>query len=439
MSGKTSRAANRAKTQAAPAEDTGNARSKKPKEKSDLAQLLDFAGNYKALTYLGCALAAVAQLLGFVPYICIWLVARDLVAVAPNWSQAANIAQYAWVAVAFAVLGILVYFCALMCTHLSAFRCATNIRKTTSDHLMTLPLGYFDTHATGELRRIIDGCASNTETMLAHNLPDLAGSVAMVLGMLVVLFVFDWRLGLACMAAIVVSVTCMAGMFSKSAQEFMKYYQDATVKMSKAGTEYVRGIPVVKVFQQTVYSFKAFHEAIAEYERNARRFSQDVCMKPQVANLTVQNGMVAFLVPVILLLAPGEADLARFLTNVCFYAIFSAVIPTALAKVMFASEAGMMASDAMGRVKSVLTTEPLPVSPRPKTPQANDVVFDEVTFTYEGGRLPRARPRELHRARRCDRGARGTVGLGQVHLREPRAPLLGRRYGQRARRRRRRA
>lgn len=388
MSGKTSRAANRAKTQAAPAEDTGNARSKKPKEKSDLAQLLDFAGNYKALTYLGCALAAVAQLLGFVPYICIWLVARDLVAVAPNWSQAANIAQYAWVAVAFAVLGILVYFCALMCTHLSAFRCATNIRKTTSDHLMTLPLGYFDTHATGELRRIIDGCASNTETMLAHNLPDLAGSVAMVLGMLVVLFVFDWRLGLACMAAIVVSVACMAGMFSKSAQEFMKYYQDATVKMSKAGTEYVRGIPVVKVFQQTVYSFKAFHEAIAEYEHNARRFSQDVCMKPQVANLTVQNGMVAFLVPVILLLAPGEADLARFLTNVCFYAIFSAVIPTALAKVMFASEAGMMASDAMGRVKSVLTTEPLPVSPRPKTPQANDVVFDEVTFTYEGGACP---------------------------------------------------
>ena len=363
-------------------------KAKKPKEKGNLAQLLDFAGGYKALTYLGCALAALAQLLGFVPYICIWLVARDLVAVAPDWSQATNIARYAWVALAFAILGILVYFCALMCTHLAAFRCATNIRKATSDHLMTLPLGYFDTHATGELRRIIDGCASNTETMLAHNLPDLAGSLAMALGMLVVLFVFDWRLGLACVAAIVVSVACMAGMFSKSAQEFMKYYQDATVKMSKAGTEYVRGIPVVKVFQQTVYSFKAFHEAIAEYERNARRFSEDVCMKPQVANLTVQNGMVAFLVPVIILLAPGETDLAHFLTNVCFYAIFSAVIPTALAKVMFASEAGMMARDAVGRVKSVLAEVPLPVSTDSKTPQGHDVAFDDVTFTYEGATAP---------------------------------------------------
>ena len=384
MSGETSRGTNQAKVQAAPAEGAEDARAKKPKEKGDLAQLLDFAGGYKALTYLGCALAALAQLLGFVPYICIWLVARDLVAVAPEWNQATNIAHYAWVALAFAILGILVYFCALMCTHLAAFRCATNIRKVTSDHLMTLPLGYFDTHATGELRRIIDGCASNTETMLAHNLPDLAGSLAMALGMLVVLFVFDWRLGLACVAAIVVSVACMAGMFSKSAQEFMKYYQDATVKMSKAGTEYVRGIPVVKVFQQTVYSFKAFHEAITEYERNARRFSEDVCMKPQVANLTVQNGMVAFLVPVIILLAPGETDLAHFLTNVCFYAIFSAVIPTALAKVMFASEAGMMASDAVGRVKSVLAEEPLPVSTHPKTPQGHDVSFDDVTFTYEG-------------------------------------------------------
>ncbi len=372
---------------------TGRAGGDKPaggssRNKGDLSQLLDFAGGYKVLTYVGCALAAVAQLLGFVPYVCIWLVARDLIAVAPDWAAATGIVQYAWWALAFAILGILVYFCALMCTHLAAFRCATNIRKVTSDHLLTLPLGYFDTHATGELRRIIDGCASNTETMLAHNLPDLAGSVAMAFGMLVALFVFDWRLGLACVAGIAVSVACMAGMFSKSAQEFMKYYQDATVNMSKAGTEYVRGIPVVKVFQQTVYSFKAFHAAIAEYERNARKFAEDVCMKPQVANLTVQNGLVVFLVPAIILLAPGETDLAHFIVNVCFYAIFSAVIPTALSKVMFASEAGMMASDAVGRIKQILAEKPLPVSPAPKHAKDASVTFEDVTFTYEGAERP---------------------------------------------------
>ena len=173
-------------------------------------------------------------------------------AFAPNWQAATNIAAYGWAAVAFAAASIVVYFCALMCTHLAAFRTAANVRKQTTEHLMHLPLGFFDTHATGELRRIIDGCAAQTETLLAHMLPDCAGSVVMVAGMLVMLFAFDWRLGLACLVAVVISICCLMSMMSGEGMKFMKQYMGALTKMNKTGTEYVRGIPVVKVFQQTV-------------------------------------------------------------------------------------------------------------------------------------------------------------------------------------------
>ena len=246
-----------------------------------------------------------------------------------------------------------------MCTHLSAFRCASNIRKTTSEHLLKLPLGYFDTHATGELRRIVDGCAASTETLLAHMLPDIAGAVAMVVGLLVLLFALDWRLGAACLISVAISFGAMATMMSGKGAEFMKAYMGALVKMNKTGTEYVRGIPVVKVFQQTVYSFKAFHDAIAEYADMAQNYAGTFCRGPQVLNLTALNGLVAFLLPVALLLAPGETDFAHFMTNFTFYAIFSAVVPTAMTKLMFVGEASQMSADSLARIRSVMDSKPV--------------------------------------------------------------------------------
>lgn len=174
--------------------------------------LLRFTGSYKGLTFLGLGLSAVAMVLGMLPYICIWLVARDLIAVAPNWTEAAGIARYGWMAFGFAVAGIVVYFAALMCTHLAAFRTASNIRKAGMKHLMKTPLGFFDSYASGLLRNRLDGAASETETLLAHNLADIVGTAAMFLAMLVLMFVFDWRMGVSCLLAAVVSVIAMATM-----------------------------------------------------------------------------------------------------------------------------------------------------------------------------------------------------------------------------------
>lgn len=361
---------------------------KEPKQRSGLARLLNFAGERKAFTYLGCALSGISQLLSFGPFVCIWFVARDLIEVAPNCQNATNIATYGWAAVAFAAASIIVYFCALMCTHLAAFRTAANMRKATTEHLMRLPLGFFDTHATGELRRIIDGCAAQTETLLAHMLPDCAGSVVMVVGMLVMLFAFDWRLGVSCLVAVVISIACLMSMMSGKGMEFMKQYMGALTSMNKTGTEYVRGIPVVKVFQQTVYSFKAFHNSITEYAAMAQNYAVNFCRPPQVMQLTVLNGLVIFLVPTAILLAPGEGDFARFLTNFAFYAIFSAIIPTAMTKLMFMSEAAQMAGDAMSEVGKLLDTPALPMPATPRRTNGTDIAFDNVSFTYEGAAAP---------------------------------------------------
>ena len=356
----------------------------KKKERGAISQLLDFAGSRKSLTYLGCVLSAVSMLISFVPYICIFLVARDLLAVAPNWSAATSIAQYGWAALIFAILSILIYFVALMCTHVAAFRCAANMRKQTTEHLMNTSLGYFDNHASGALRRVVDGCASETEGLLAHKLPDTAGSIAMIIGMLVIFFVFDWRLGLACLIPVVISILCMAYMMSGRGMEFMMKYQDALVRMNETGTEYVRGIPVVKVFQQTVQSFKAFYDAIQDFSAMAQDYAVKWCQVPQSLSLAVINGAVVFVIPVMLLLLPGETNIATFIANVAFYSIFMAIIPTAMTRVMFMSEAFQVAADSLQRVKGILAAPEIKTADTCEYPADASIAFEDVTFAYEG-------------------------------------------------------
>ena len=363
----------------------------KEKKKSDLAVLLGYTGSYKGLTFLGLGLSAVAMVLGMLPYICIWLVARDLIAVAPNWTEAAGIARYGWMAFGFAVAGIVVYFAALMCTHLAAFRAASNIRKAGMKHLMKTPLGFFDSNASGLLRNRLDGAASETETLLAHNLADIVGTVAMFIAMLVFMFLFDWRMGAACLLAAVVSVAAMATMMGGKNAGLMAEYQAAQDVMSKAGTEYVRGIPVVKVFQQTVYSFKAFKQAIEDYSVKAEHYQADVCKVPQSVNLTFTEGAFVFMVPVALLLAPAafkSGSFAGFVTNFAFYAVFSAIISTALAKIMFAASGMMLASTALGRISEVMSAPVLKITDNPQVPKDNSVEFRDVSFTYAGAEIP---------------------------------------------------
>lgn len=361
------------------------------KKRGVISRILDFAGERRALTYVGCALVAVSMVFQMLPYIYIWRVIRDLVAVAPNWQEATSIASLGWRAFWFMFAGILLYFAGLMCTHLAAFRIRTNVRKRATEHLMKAPLGYFDNHASGWLRRRIDGAGADIEQLMAHNLADISGTAVMFVAMLILLFIYDWRMGLACFAAAVVSVAAMSAMMMGDAMNFMREYQDALDEMGKAGTEYVRGIPVVKVFQQTVHSFRAFKAAIDNYSDKAGRYQGEVCEVPQAVNLTVTEAVFIFLIPVALFLAPGalaSGSFAAFVTDFAFYAVFSAIISTALAKVMFASGGMMQADDALARIEGVMDAPQMIEASAPKTPLDNSIVFDNVGFTYEGAELP---------------------------------------------------
>lgn len=363
----------------------------KQKKKSDVATLLEYAGNYKGLTFLGLALSAVSMLFSMIPYICIWLAARDLIAVAPEWTQAQSVAGYGWLAFAFAVGGIILYFAGLMCTHLAAFRTASNIRKQGVARVMKAPLGFFDANASGLIRGRLDAAAADTETLLAHNLADIVGTIVLFVAMLALMFVFDWRMGAACILAAVISVIAMFSMMGGKNAKLMEEYQAAQDRMTKAGTEYVRGIPVVKIFQQTVYSFRAFQDAIEDYSSKAEYYQADVCRVPQSVNLTFTEGAFILLIPAALFLAPGalaSGNFAGFVTDFAFYAVFSAIISTALAKIMFASSGMMLAGTALGRIEQVMCAPELEAPAHPQTPCGNQVEFKDVSFTYDGAQTP---------------------------------------------------
>ena len=363
----------------------------KQKKQNALAVLLGYAGSHRRLTVLGLGLSAVSMVCSMIPYLCIWLAARDLIAVAPDWTRAQSVTGYGWTAFAFAVGGILIYFLGLMCTHLAAFRTAANIRKQGMAHVMQAPLGYFDANASGLIRSRLDAAAADTETLLAHNLADIVGTITLFLAMLVLMFVFDWRMGAACLLAAVISILAMFSMMGGKNAALMAEYQAAQDRMTKSGTEYVRGIPVVKIFQQTVYSFKAFQQAIEEYSAKAEHYQGDVCRVPQSVNLTFTEGAFLFLVPVVLFLAPGtlaSGDFAGLVTNFAFYAVFSAILSTALARIMFAASGMMLAGTALGRIQPVMDAPTLPVPEQPQTPRGNRVVFRDVSFTYDGAQAP---------------------------------------------------
>ncbi|QUN12335.1 ABC transporter ATP-binding protein [Clostridium sp. C1] len=361
------------------------------KKKGSIMTLLDYAGNYKVLTFIGLVLSAISMLCSIVPYVCIWLVARDLIGAMPDYLYVQNLEMYGWVAFGFAIIGIIFYFIGLLCTHLSAFRTAENIRKIGMNHIMKAPLGYFDNNASGLIRGRLDSGANDTETLLAHNLADIVGTIVLFIGMVILMFVFDWRMGLACLLSAVISILMMFSMMGGKNAKIMAEYQAAQDKMTKAGTEYVRGIPVVKIFQQTVYSFKSFQQAIEEYSDKAEYYQGKVCRVPQSINLTFTEGAFIFLIPVVILLIPEALNGGQFhelVTNFIFYAVFSAIISTALAKIMFASSGIMLANTAISRIDMVMKAPILEKCINPQMPKDNSVAFKDVSFTYQGSNIP---------------------------------------------------
>ena len=352
------------------------------KKQSNLSRLLDYAGTYRILTYLSWVLAAAGALLALVPFGYIWRILREVIEVAPQYENAVHVTQYGGMAVAFAVVAVLTYIAGLMCSHLAAFRIATNLRLAMVKHIATLPLGAIEQFGSGKLRRTISETAGSAETYLAHQLPDQAKAMATIAGLLTLLLTFDWRLGLLSLVPVALAFAVMTSMTGKKMQEQMTQYQNALADMSGEAVEYVRGIPVVKTFGQTVFSFKKFKGTIDNYERWVIAYTKQLRWPMTFYTLAV-NSVFVFLIAGAFLFASGGTD-GGALLNLLFYIIITPVISLTLTKLMFMSENGMIVQDAITRIDRVLESPSLSSSNAPKHPKESSVALEHVTFSYDG-------------------------------------------------------
>ena len=352
------------------------------KEQSDLKKLMGYAGKYRYLSYASWVLSALSAFIMLVPYWYIWKVMKEVLDNQGNMANASGITHNGAMAVIFAILGVLIYIAGLMCSHIAAFRIAANLRIKTMEHIVMLPSGAAESFGSGRLRKIVNESSAATETYLAHQLPDRAGAIATPIGLLLMLFIFDIRLGLLSLMPVVLGFVIMMTMTGQRMQQKMKEYQNALEDMSNEAVEYVRGIPVVKTFGQTIFSFKKFKSSIDRYEKWVIAYTKELRM-PMVFYTAAVNGVFVFLTAGALLFFNGAGD-STFITDLIFYVIITPIISVTLTKIMFMSENAMIVNDALKRIDSIFAMGPLKEAKTSSEPMDSSVELKNVSFSYDG-------------------------------------------------------
>lgn len=354
------------------------------KKESNLKRLLGFAGSYRYLTIASWVLSALSALVALLPFVFIWKVIQEVLAAAPHYGDVQNLSHNGWMAVISAAAAILVYIAALMCSHLAAFRVQANIRMKVMHHIMTLPTGFVESMGSGRVRKIVYESSAATETYLAHQLPDKANALATPVGLLALLLVFDWRLGLLSLLPVAAAFAIMSVMTGKRMAKKMEEYNNALGQMAGEAVEYVRGISVVKTFGQSVFSFKRFKESIDNYEKWVIAYTKDLRF-PMMCYTTLVNGIFAVLIAAALVMT-SDGVTNEFLLNLMYYIIITPVITLTLTKIMYASENKLIVADAMSRIDRILEWQPLPEPQKPKHPGDNSVELSGVSFRYKDAR-----------------------------------------------------
>ena len=352
------------------------------KKQSNLSRLLKIAGSHKYLLYASWVLSAVSAFIALVPFYYIWKVIWDVLDAAPDFGQAENLPRNGWMAVLFSVIAVLIYISGLMCSHKGAFRVATNLRLRTMEHIIKLPLGFAESFGSGRLRKIVNESSAATETYLAHQLPDRCNAIATPCGLLILLLVFDWRLGLLSLVPVVLGFLIMMAMTGRRMQEKMKEYQDALDDMSNEAVEYVRGIPVVKTFGQTIFSFKKFKDSIDRYKVWVIAYTKEL-RTPMMFYTAAVNGVFATLIAGGLAFTRNGVT-TEFLLDLIFYIVITPVISVTLTRIMFQSENAMIVNDALQRIDSVLNLKPLEETEHPGHPKDASVELQNIRFSYDG-------------------------------------------------------
>ncbi len=354
----------------------------KDEKQSAMSRLMDMAGNHKYFSYASCVLAAISAWIALIPFYDVWRMIKEILEVRPDFSKATHITSYGWQAVGFALLAMVFYIAALMCSHKAAFRVQANMRMKMMEHIMRLPLGYVEAEGTGKIRKVVTESSAATETFLAHNLPDKVISKATPIGLLVMMAVFDWRLGLFSLIPAALAFLIMGTMMmGPKMAEDMKQYQNSLETMSSEAVEYIRGVPVLKTFGQTIFSFKRFKAAIDEYEKWTLGYTKSM-MIPMIGFTVFSNGIFAALI-IAAYVFGGNTLTDTFVLNLIFYILITSVLTTTLMKVAYAGESQMIVEDALNRMDEVLGQEELPDAAKGKKVKDASVELKDVTFAYD--------------------------------------------------------
>ena len=350
-------------------------------KESSMSKLFAYAGSYKYLTIASWILSAVSALIALLPFYYIWRIMQEVVNAAPDYEKAKNLSGLGWSAVGFAVLAMAIYIGALFCSHIAAFHVQANMRSTLMKHILTLPMGFMDSDGSGKIRKIVNESTAATETYLAHQLPDKAGAVATPAGLLLLLVVFDWKLGLLSLVPVLFAFVIMGAMTGSRMKQKMEEYQNALEEMSNEAVEYVRGIPVVKTFGQSVFSFKRFRDAIKKYEKWTIAYTKELRW-PMVGFTTLINAIFAILIAAAYWLG-GESGDRELFVNLLFYIIITPILTVTLGKIMYAGENTMIVEDALNRTDSILNKKPLPESGKQQEIRDYSITLDQVSFRYD--------------------------------------------------------
>lgn len=353
----------------------------KEKKQSTMKRLMIFAGRYKFFSYAAQGLAFISAWVALIPFYSVWKILKELLAVRPYYMEAEHIIAYGWEAVGFSLLAMALYIASLMCSHAAAFRVQSNMRKEMMEHVMKLPLGYIEKTGSGKIKKIINESAASTETFLAHNLPDRVVSKATPMGLLLMMIYFDWRLGLISLIPALLAFVLMATMMMgpKLASD-MKEYQNALETMSNEAVEYIRGIPIVKTFGQTIFSFKRFKNAIDTYEKWTLDFTKAM-MVPMIGFTTFANGIFVALIIATFLFAKNMNN--TFILHLFFYLIITSVLTTTLMKMAYAGESQLLVEDALKRMDDLLLVKPLESPTKKACLNDSSIQIDNISFSYE--------------------------------------------------------
>lgn len=353
-----------------------------------IKRLLEFTGNKRGVLNLSRILSGISAIFILGPFLCVYFAARDLVDVFTGSPlDTESLVRWGIIALALELIGLLLYFCALLCSHVAAFHTEKNLKMAALKHLAKMPMGYFDTNPSGKLRKIIDENSFQTETFIAHQLPDLVGAQVTMVISLILMLIFDWRVGVPLLLLFGIGFFLQSSLMGKEGMKLMQTYQDSLETMNHEAVEYIRGISVLKVFGQTVQSITKFNDAIKSYRKFALAYTMS-CKKGMVAFNSVINSSFLVLVPTALIIGLVSSDLVGFTQSFLFYVIFSPACAVMLNKILYMTSYKMQAEESMRRIDMILTAKTQEETNQPKPPKSYDVVFEDVTFSYETAEQP---------------------------------------------------